>query len=91
MLLEDVVVKIARLRVANTLSSRIQSIKQSRSAVILAVVEEEESYKDKANSREVEYLISRADFITKTHVVLYFLKDKVVSASSHKDYSSYSY
>ena len=58
---------------------------------MLAIVEEEEDCENKANSGEVEYLISRADFATKTHVVLYFLKDKVVSTSLHKGYSSYSY
>jgi hypothetical protein len=58
---------------------------------MLAIVEEEEGCEDNVNSRKVEYLISRANFVTKTHVVLYFLKDKVVSTSLYKDYSSYSY
>ena len=58
---------------------------------MLAIVEEEEGCEDNVNSRKVEYLISRADFVTKTYIVLYFLKDKVVSASSHEDYSSYPY
>jgi hypothetical protein len=88
---EDAAVEVAGLKAAHTLSFGIRSMKQSGSVVMLAAVEEEEGCEDKADSGEVEYLISRADFATKTHVVLYFLKDKVVSASSHKEHSSYAY
>jgi hypothetical protein len=75
---EDAVVEV---RAADTLSFRIRSMKQSGSVVMLAAVEKEESCEDEAESG---YLVSRADFVTKTHVVLYFLKYKVVSARSSR-------
>jgi hypothetical protein len=76
---EDAVVEVAGLKAADTLSFGIRSMKQSGSVVMLAAVEKEESCEDKAESG---YLVGRADFATKTHVVLYFLKHKVVSARS---------